>query len=201
MDKSTERFVRSRIESMPMAVEAEEEAQEAPFRRLRIEEVQPFENCVPLYELDIAAGRFGAETAVNEVAQDEEIQQPQDFEWVELPPAFHSQRGLFVARVVGNSMNRRIPNGSWCLFRLSPEGSRRGRVVVARLEDRLDPETGRYTVKVYDSEKETLDDGSFRHRRIVLRPDSLTSGWRRRKSAERFRTASPMISRLRSTAS
>jgi len=56
---------------MPLAVEPEEEAQKAPFRRLPIEEVQPFENCVPLYELDIAAGRFGAETTVDEVAQDE----------------------------------------------------------------------------------------------------------------------------------
>jgi hypothetical protein len=30
-------------------------------------------------------------------------------EWVELPPEFRPQQGLFVAQVVGESMNRRIP--------------------------------------------------------------------------------------------
>lgn len=32
---------------------------------------------------------------------------------------------------------------------------------------------GHYTVKVYWSEKEELADGTWRHRRIVLRPDSI----------------------------
>jgi len=31
---------------------------------------------------------------------------------------------------------------------------------------------GHYTVKVYASEKEQLSDGTWRHRRVVLRPDS-----------------------------
>ena len=34
---------------------------------------------------------------------------------------------LFVAQVTGESMNRRIPNGAWCLFRLHPAGTRRCR--------------------------------------------------------------------------
>jgi len=70
--------------------------------------VQPFENCVPLYELDIAAGRLAPRLPLTRLRKMKKIQQPQDFEWVELPAAFHSQRGLFVARVIGNSMNRRI---------------------------------------------------------------------------------------------
>lgn len=32
-------------------------------------------------------------------------------------------------------------------------------------------------MKLYDSEKEATEDGSFRHRRIVLRPDSLDAGF------------------------
>lgn len=31
---------------------------------------------------------------------------------------------------------------------------------------------GHYTVKVYESEKEQLPDGTWRHRRVVLKPDS-----------------------------
>ena len=85
---------------------------------------------------------------------------------------------MFVARVVGESMNRRIPNGAWCLFRAAPEGTREGKVVVAQHRDIADPETGgRFTVKIYSSEKVAMDDGSWRHLRIILRPDSDRPGY------------------------
>jgi hypothetical protein len=35
-----------------------------------------------------------------------------------------------VALVAGESMNRRIPNGTWCLFHTNPTGTREGKVVV-----------------------------------------------------------------------
>jgi uncharacterized protein len=83
------------------------------------------------------------------------------------------QTGLFVAQVVGESMNRRIPNGSWCLFRAKPAGTREGKVVVVQHRGIADPETGgRYTVKIYSSEKAATQDGGWRHERITLRPDS-----------------------------
>ena len=85
-----------------------------PFRRLKQDEVRQYENCVPLYELKIAAGGFSDE------------QQVEDHEWVELPEEFRPRKGLFVAQVVGESMNRRIPNGSWCLFREDKGVSRIG---------------------------------------------------------------------------
>ena len=88
------------------------------------------------------------------------------------------QPNLFVAQVVGESMNRRIRNGSWCLFRAKPEGTREGKVVVAQLRSLADPETGgQYTIKLYSSEKITSDDGEWAHRRITLRPDSNQSGF------------------------
>ncbi len=192
LDQDTERFVRSRIEGtlgvmdrrheeprplvVPAAAPEADSEQLLPFRRLPIEDVRPFENCVPLYQLDIAAGRFGAETHVEAEAQAEELTSPENFTWVELPDPLQPKPGFFVARVVGESMNRRIPNGAWCLFRLAAAGSRVGRIVVARLENRLDPETGAYTIKIYDSEKRANVDGSFRHTRIVLRPMSTEPG-------------------------
>jgi hypothetical protein len=70
-------------------------------------------------------------------------------------------------------MNRRIPNGAWCEWRLKPTGTRQGKVVLAQHRDIQDPEHGgQYTVKVYESEKETTEDGGWRHRRVTLKPDS-----------------------------
>ena len=75
-------------------------------------------------------------------------------------------------------MNRRIPNGAWCLFRRASAGSRNDRVVVAQHRDIADPETGgRFTVKVYESKKDRLPDGSWRHTSIVLRPDTTAAGY------------------------
>lgn len=70
-------------------------------------------------------------------------------------------------------MNRRIPNGAYCLFRVHPTGSRQGKTVLVRHPDLHDPETGSYTVKRYESEKRRSGDGDdWQHRRIILRPDS-----------------------------
>ena len=41
------------------------------------------------------------------------------------------------------------------------------------LRDSLDPETGeRYTVKRYESEKVTAEDGTWRHLKITLKPNN-----------------------------
>ena len=98
---------------------------------------------------------------------------PEDITWVELPDVFRPIKDLFISQVVGESMNRRIPNGAWCLFRQFPSGTRQGRVVIVQHRDIHDPETGgQYTVKVYESEKTVSPDGSWDHRSIRLRPDS-----------------------------
>ena len=77
---------------------------------------------------------------------------------------------MFVAQVVGQSMEPVIPDGSWCLFRAPVEGTRQGKTVLVQLHDSLDPETGqRYTVKRYGSRKAQAED-SWQHTRITLRP-------------------------------
>lgn len=117
----------------------------------------------PVVDLRFAAGAFSDVQALEEGASD----------WVALPDWVRPQPGLFVAQVVGESMNRRIPNGSWCLFRANPMGTREGKVVVVQHRGIADPETGgRYTVKLYASEKLPAADGGWRHVRIMLRPDS-----------------------------
>ena len=188
LDKETEQFFRTRVALNPSpeqepalirvskkvkASPAEPVREALPFRRLPIEEVRPFENCVPVYDLKVAAGRFGVGQASGTAGQEQELRNPEDFEWAELPHEFRPRQGLFLAQVVGESMNRRIPSGSWCLFRLGPQGSREGKVVLVQLHSLDDPETGgQFTVKVYHSEKRVGPDGDWRHSQIVLRPDS-----------------------------
>ena len=123
-----------------------------PFKVLQHKHVRPFVNCVPVYELKVAAGGF----ATGEVNEDRNVE---DLTWDGLPDAFRPRRGLFVAQVVGESMNRRIPNGAWCLFSTSPVGSRQGKVVLVQDRSISVPDTGGdFTVKVYESEKEVSDE-------------------------------------------
>jgi hypothetical protein len=136
-----------------------------PLRLVPDSEVKPFINAVPVFDLQVAAGPFSDEQSVA----------PE--EWVELPEPLVPKKGFFVTRVIGESMNRRIPNGSWCLFKTVPGGSRESKVVLVQLRDIQDPETGgKYTVKIYHSEKKATED-SWEHSRIVLRPDSNLSGF------------------------
>jgi len=187
LDRDTERFFRTRIDGPAAEPRLEQVLSETaqvdvrtvePFRRLEPTAARPFENCVPLYDLAVAAGTFSEGQSVDEVGLGDEGRRPGDFTWVELPEEFKPQRGLFVAKVVGESMNRRIPNGAWCLFRLAPKGSRAGKVVLAQHRDISDPDTGgQFTVKLYESTKVTGADDSWRHGSIVLRPDSTLPGY------------------------
>lgn len=140
--------------------------------RVPPEEVRPFVNAVPIYELRVAAGRFSDMQAVQEVPQTEEVTNPSAFEWVALPSRARPTTGMFVAQVVGESMNRQIPDGAWCLWRLSDGEPRQGAVVLAEHSDIQDTDLGSYTVKVYESEHVIMEDGRARLKQVRLKPDS-----------------------------
>ena len=121
---------------------------------------QRYVTCLPLVPLKAAAGAFGD---IQHVVDD-------DFEWVAVESRHRLRRGMFVAQVVGKSMEPAIPDGAYCLFRAPVEGTRQGRIVLVRMRDETDPESGqRYTVKRYRSEK-TGDGDAWRHTRISLDP-------------------------------
>jgi len=131
--------------------------------RLRVIEPtaeQRYVTCVPLIPLKAAAGAFGDPQAVRD----------EEFEWVAFATRYRLRPGMFVAQVVGKSMEPTIPAGAYCLFRSPVEGTRQGKTVLVQLRDITDPETSqRYTVKRYESEKAT-DGDSWRHTRITLKP-------------------------------
>lgn len=112
---------------------------------------------VPVYELQAAAGLWGPDHTPSEVG------------WVHISGR-RLTRDMFVARVLGRSMEPKIPSGSWCLFRECPAGSREGRIVLLQFHSMSDPEGGgRYTVKKYHSDRIVTEDG-WSHQRIELRP-------------------------------
>ena len=121
---------------------------------------QRYATCLPLVPLKAAAGAF---SDLQHVEDD-------DFDWVEVKSGRRLRRGMFVAQVVGKSMEPAIPDGAWCLFRAPVEGTRQGKIVLVQMRDDTDPESGqRYTVKRYRSEK-AADGDSWRHARISLNP-------------------------------
>ena len=116
--------------------------------------------CVPLVPLKAAAGSFSNPQHVEDG----------DFDWVTIESGHRLRRGMFVAQVVGRSMEPAICDGAWCLFRAPVAGTRQGKTVLVQLRDATDPETGqRYTVKRYRSEKAKAS-GSWHHNRITLEP-------------------------------
>ena len=121
---------------------------------------QRYSTCLPLVPLKAAAGAF---SNIQHVDDD-------DFDWVAIESTHRLRRGMFVAQVVGKSMEPDIPDGAYCLFRAPVEGMRQGKTVLVRMRDDTDPESGqRYTVKRYRSEK-VADGDSWRHTRITLNP-------------------------------
>lgn len=142
------------------------QSEEPSARQFSLHIVQPREeeryvSCVPLVPLKAAAGAFGDPQAIDDGGWD----------WVELDTSRRLRPGMFVAQVVGRSMEPRIPDGSYCLFSSPVEGTRQGKTVLVQLRDAADPETGeRYTVKRYDSQKVEADDGIWRHVKITLSP-------------------------------
>jgi type I restriction enzyme, R subunit len=131
--------------------------------QLRIVEPKPEERyvtCVPLVPLKAAAGAFGDPQHVDDGG----------FDWVSVDSRHRLRRGMFVAQVVGKSMEPAIPDGSYCLFAAPIDGTRQGKTVLVQLRDATDPETGqRYTVKRYESEK-ARDGDSWSHAKITLKP-------------------------------
>lgn len=124
----------------------------------KVVELKPYVNAVPYYDLQAAAGDFS------------EIQKVENKEWVAVPEDIRLSESMFACKVVGESMNMVIPNGSACLFRFDPGGSRNGKIVLVERSDVIDEDSGsHYTVKEYESFK-SEDESGWHHKKIMLKP-------------------------------
>ncbi len=131
---------------------------EIPFRILRFDEVIPYVNSIPLVDIAAAAGNFS------------ELQVHSELTWVEPPFNIGVQDGYFICQVFGESMNKKIPNGSYCLFKRDEGGSRNGKIVLVESTNINDTEFGSgYTVKEYHSTK-SISEEEWSHESITLKP-------------------------------
>jgi SOS-response transcriptional repressor LexA len=157
--------IKRRVKTDTGWFDGDENEPDAGKQRLQLHIVQPqdedrFKTCVPLLPLAAAAGGFSDSKDLNW----------DDWGWVGLCTGRRLRQGMFVAQVVGRSMEPKIADGSYCLFASPVEGSRQGKIVLAELDD-IDPDFGaRYTIKVYESEKVEAGQESWRHVKVTLKP-------------------------------
>jgi SOS-response transcriptional repressor LexA len=139
---------------------------------------QPFRTHLPRYTLAVAAGKF---------LDNEEISEDG---WEEAPVGLRLHDNMFVARIVGQSMEPRIPDGSLCVFRSGVVGSRQGKLV---LVEYLGGGTNdRYTVKRYFSEKKS--DGTRENERVRLEPlNPEFDAWDLDPEENRFRVIAEFV--------
>jgi len=136
-----------------------------PFRILRFDEVIPYVNAIPLVDITAAAGNFT------------DFQYHSELTWIEPPFNISAKKGYFICKVVGESMNKIIPNGSYCLFKQDEGGSRNGKIVLVESTNINDSEFGSgYTVKQYHSKKNISID-EWKHESIILKPMSTFSDY------------------------
>jgi SOS-response transcriptional repressor LexA len=159
---ASEAYRRLRTDTSEANGSATSSARPTPFRVVEPGPKDRYVTCVPLVPLKAAAGAFGDPRNV----------QDDGFEWVAIDTRHRLRPGMFIAQVVGKSMEPAIPDGSYCLFAWPADGSRQGKTVLVELRDAADPETGqRYTIKRYESAKER-DGDTWRHTKITLKPNN-----------------------------
>ncbi len=98
---------------------------------------------LPVYSLAAACGKFG------------EGQEVEPEGWVAVEKK-DWDKGTFVARAVGHSMEPKIKDGDYCIFKTNPGGpyTGAGRAYLFRYQGDPDKETGgRFTIKGYRSKK------------------------------------------------
>jgi phage repressor protein C with HTH and peptisase S24 domain len=116
---------------------------------------------LPLYSLRAAATKFGEDEAVEQL------------DWLRAPEGLRLTEGMFVAQVVGRSMEPLIADGSYCIFRAPVVGSRQGKRLLIQ-EIKTAGSDSAFTVKRYTSHKRKVardeDDEAWQHESIRLEP-------------------------------
>ena len=153
-----------------------------------------FNTHLPFYELQAAATKFG-ESYGNAAPVGLDADADEGCAWIRIPDGLRVSQDMFAARVVGRSMEPRIPDGSVCVFRHGVAGSRQGRLLLVELFDETDY-ASRYTVKKYTSRKAVSDpDDSWSHTSVRLEPlNREFDGFE--LSPDRFRVVAEFVSVL-----
>ena len=114
---------------------------------------------LPVYSFKAACGYFGEGEDVSELG------------WIQTEGVGRLNRNMFVVQATGHSMEPRIHDGDFCVFRANPAGSRQGKIVLVQHYNYYDSDyAGAYSIKVYNSTKSYDEYGNWQHEKIELVP-------------------------------
>lgn len=114
---------------------------------------------LPVYSIKAACGYFGEGDEVSELG------------WIRAEGVGKLNRNMYVVQASGHSMEPRINDGDFCVFRANPAGSRQGKIVLVQHTNYFDPDYyGAYSIKEYSSAKSYDEFGNWQHEKIELKP-------------------------------
>ena len=114
---------------------------------------------LPVYSIKAACGYFGEGDDVSELG------------WIQVEGVCKLNRNMFVVQASGHSMEPRIKDGNFCVFRANPAGSRQGKIVLVQHHNFYDSDfAGAYSIKEYSSSKSYDEFGNWEHEKIELKP-------------------------------
>lgn len=159
-DPALRNYLRQRFLELGEEYVVEPQINELPFARLSDEERPSRPDAIPLFHHYAAAGQFSEARVMEEC------------DWVVLNVSKPVDERYFVMQVVGESMNKSIPNGAYCLFRRYTGGTREGGIVLASHSElnALGEPLG-FTVKRYRADKQEHS-GRLFNASVRLEPES-----------------------------
>ena len=107
-----------------------------------VDEKAKYIDFLPVYSLKAACGYFGEGEEVSEKG------------WIQTEGVGRLNRNMFVVQATGHSMEPKIHDGDFCVFRANPAGSRQGKIVLVQHYNYYDSDySGAYSIKEYSSTK------------------------------------------------
>ena len=114
---------------------------------------------LPVFSLKAACGYFGEGEDVSELG------------WIQVEGMGQLNRNMFVVQAIGHSMEPKIHDGDFCVFRANPAGSRQGKIVLVQHHNFYDSDySGAFSIKEYSSVKSYDEFGNWQHEKIELIP-------------------------------
>lgn len=124
-----------------------------------INDERKFVDYLPVYTIKAACGYFGKGEEVSILG------------WIHVNDNGKLNENMYVVQAVGHSMEPRIQDGDYCVFRANPAGSRQGKIVLVQHLNYYDADySGSYSIKEYSSTKAYDEDGEWQHEKIELLP-------------------------------
>lgn len=124
--------------------------------------VIPFVNAVPVFDFR------------NSFPPVEQTVTDESYDWVSLPEYITCGPNFFVVRMVGESMNKRIADGTWCLFKKTRAEECVGEIVLTYHPDIYDTDgSGCYAIRRYWPAEAVLR----AERKVLLQPETRTPGY------------------------